>query len=295
MKVYFLPFLIFFLLFFNCTSKSKVTLPFNFNNPDEVIKLPQKLHEISGISFYKKKELACIQDEKGVIYFYEIKKEKLRNTTPFAKDKDYEGIANVNDTLYVLCSNGEISEIDSKSEDGLVNTYSTFLTKQNNCEGLCYDKKLHRLLVACKGIPGKGSAGKRMKAIYGFNLTTKTMDKTPVYIIDPDSVKKILVDIEDENMISTFFKKNSFEKEFLFEPSELCIDPITEDVYILSSVGKTILAMTYDGKLKFSVHLNPELYKQPEGLTFSKDGTMYISDEGKGGKANLIKINRFRK
>ena len=294
MKVYSLTLCTFFFLCVSCAAPPKATLPFNFNHPDEVIKLPQKLHEISGITFYKKKELACIQDEKGVVYFYDIKKEKLRNTTPFAKDKDYEGITNVNDTLYVLCSNGEISEIDSKNEDGLVNTYSTFLNKQNNCEGLCYDNKLHRLLIACKGIPNKGSAGKGMKAIYSFNLTSKTMDKTPVYIIDPDSVKKILVDAQDENIISKLFKNDSSEKGFLFEPSELCIDPITEDVYILSSVGKTILALTSEGKLKFSVHLNPELYKQPEGLTFSKDGTMYISDEGKGGKANLIKISRLR-
>lgn len=294
MQVHSLFLYTFFFLCVSCIAPPKVNLPFDFDHPAEVINLPQKLHEISGITFYKKKELACIQDEKGVVYFYDIKKEKLRNTTPFAKDRDYEGITNVNDTLYVLCSNGEIFEIDSKNEDGLVNIYSTFLTKQNNCEGLCYDNKLHRLLIACKGIPNKGSAGKGMKAIYSFNLTSKTMDKTPAYIIDPDSVKKNLVDIQNENIVSKLFKSNSNEKKFLFEPSELCIDPITEDIYILSSVGKTIMAMTSEGKLKFSVHLNPELYKQPEGLTFSKDGTMYISDEGKGGKANLIKISRFR-
>ena len=231
----------FFFLCVSCIAPPKVNLPFDFDHPAEVINLPQKLHEISGITFYKKKELACIQDEKGVVYFYDIKKEKLRNTTPFAKDRDYEGITNVNDTLYVLCSNGEIFEIDSKNEDGLVNTYSTFLTKQNNCEGLCYDNKLHRLLIACKGIPSIGSTGKGMKAIYSFNLTSKTMDKTPAYIIDPDSVKKNLVDIQNENIVSKLFKSNSNEKEFLFEPSELCIDPITEDVYILSSVGKQYL------------------------------------------------------
>ena len=194
MKVHSLSLCTFFFLCISCAAPPKVNLPFDFNNPAEVIKLPQKLHEISGITFYKKKELACIQDEKGVVYFYDIKKEKLRNTTPFAKDKDYEGITDVNDTLYVLCSNGEISEIDSKNEAGLVNTYSTFLTKQNNCEGLCFDNKLHRLLIACKGVPKKGSAGKGMKAIYSFNLTTKTMDNTPAYIIDPDSIKKYFVD-----------------------------------------------------------------------------------------------------
>ena len=78
----------------------------------------------------------------------------------------------------------------------------------------------------------------------------------------------------------------------MFEPSEVCIDPFTNDVYVLSSVGKTILSLSYDGMIKFAFHLNPELFKQPEGISFSKDGSMFISDEGKGGKANLIKIKR---
>ena len=283
---------IFFSLLVSCASPPNVNLPFDFNHPVEVIKLPQKLHEISGITFYRKNELACVQDEKGIVFFYDIKKDKLRNTIPFAKDKDYEGIANVNDTLFVLCSNGEISEIDSKNEDGYANTHSTFLSKNNNCEGLCYDKRQHRLLVACKGIPKKGTASKGMKTVYGFDLKTREMDKIPVYKFDPDSVKKYIAKADEGGFFEKIFNKNSFEKRFLFEPSEICIDPMTDDVYVLSSVGKTILAITYEGKIKFAVHLDPELYKQPEGLTFSKDGSMYISDEGKGGKANLIKINR---
>lgn len=292
MKVHFLSLCIFFFLFVSCAAPPKVNLPFDFDHPAEVIKLPQKLHEISGITFYRKKELACVQDEKGIVFFYDIKKDKLRNTIPFAKDKDYEGITNVNDTLFVLCSNGEISEIDSKDEEGYANTYSTFLSKDNNCEGLCFDKKLHRLLVACKGKPKKGTAARGMKAVYSFDLTTREMDKTPVYVIDPDSVKKYIVTTQGGNFFERLFNKNTYDTDFLFEPSELCIDPMTDDVYILSSVGKTILALTYDGKIKFAFHLNPGLYKQPEGLTFSKDGSMYISDEGRGGKANLIKINR---
>jgi uncharacterized protein YjiK len=285
-------FLLSFFLFSNCSSPQKSLLPFDFENPEEVLKLPQSLHEISGISFYKKNELACIQDEKGIIYFYNIKKDKLRNAVPFSKDKDYEGIANVNDTLFVLCSNGVIFEVDSTKENGYSNSYNTFLSKENNCEGLCFDKNLHRLLVACKGKPKKGTAPHGTKAIYSFDLNTRQLSESPSYIIDPDSVKKYLVSIQEEGLFNRIFSHKSPNENFLFEPSELCIDPFTNDIFILSSVGKTILNISYDGKIKFAVHLNPHLYKQPEGLTFSKDGSMYISDEGKDGKANLIKVNR---
>jgi uncharacterized protein YjiK len=281
------------LLLFSCSSDPKIKLPFDFNHPAEVIKLPQKLHEISGITFYKKNELACVQDEKGIIYFYNIKKDKLRNTITFAKDKDYEGITNVNDTLFVLCSNGEISEVDSTSETGYAHTYSTFLSKENNCEGICYDNRFHRLLIACKGKPKKKTAPRGDKAVYSFNLDTRKLEEQPAYVIDPDSVKKHLVNISSDNIIEKIFSPETDDNDFQFDPSELCIDPLTEDIYMLSSVGKTILALSYDGKIKFACHLDSRLFKQPEGISFSRDGSMFISDEGKGGKANLVKINRI--
>lgn len=280
------------LFFIGCSSPQQTNLSFDFDHPAEIIKLPQRLHEISGICFYKKKELACVQDEKGIVFFYDIKKDKLRNTIAFAHNKDYEGITDVNDTLYVLCSNGDISEIDSTSETGYANTYNTFLSKENNCEGLCFDKENYRLLVACKGKPKKGTAPHGTKAVYPFDLITKKLSETPAYIIDPDSVKIHLVEYEDTDVMSGLFKKNPAERDFLFEPSEICIDPRTNDIFVLSSVGKTILCLNKDGKINYAFHLNPKIFKQPEGLAFSKDGSMYISDEGREGKPNLIKINR---
>ena len=294
MKIRYLILSVIILLSGSCSPPPKINLPFDFDHPAEIIKLPQRLHEISGITFYNKKELACVQDEKGIVFFYDIKKDKLRNNIPFGKDRDFEGITDVNDTLFVLCSNGEISEVDNKDENSLVNIYSTFLSKENNCEGLCFDKKKHQLLVACKGRPKKGTAAKGMKAVYAFDLDKRELQRDPVYIIDPDSVQKNIVSTTSDNFFKRLFRKSTYEDTFLFEPSEICIDPVTDDVYILSSVGKTFLALTYDGKIKFAVHLNPEIYKQPEGLAFSNDGSMFISDEGRGGKANLIKINRIK-
>ncbi len=275
-------------LFFSCNNSDRTFLPFDFQHPEE-IKLPERLHEISGITLYHKNEVACIQDEKGIIFFYDIKKDKLRSTVTFASNKDFEGIADVNDTLFVLCSNGIISEIEFQSDTNISTTYSTFLSKNNNCEGLCYDERFRRLLVACKGKPEKGTAPKSMKAIYSFDLHSKKLIEAPAFIINPDSVQKHFVNHETSIFRELFTKK---EVPFLFEPSDIGIDPLSNDIYILSSVGNTLLDISYEGKIKFAIHLDPAVFKQPEGITFAQDGSMLISDEGRNGKANIIKIHR---
>ena len=62
---------------------------------------------------FGKNKIACVQDEKGTVYVYDIHKDKLKESVDFGRNKDYEAIANVNDTIYVLKSNGTIYEIDA--------------------------------------------------------------------------------------------------------------------------------------------------------------------------------------
>ena len=44
------------------------------------------------------------------------------------------------------------------------------------------------------------------------------------------------------------------------------------------------------GKLLKLHKLYEESFPQPEGITFAPDGTLYISNEGKGGTANILEV-----
>ncbi|MBL0103737.1 MAG: SdiA-regulated domain-containing protein [Bacteroidetes bacterium] len=286
-KLFIIPFA--FLISTACNPTVEPCFNYDVEHPSQIIKLPSKLKEISGITFYSKKRLACVQDEKGTVFIYDIHKDKLKESFDFAGNKDYEAITNVNDTIYVLRSNGDIFEIDhpeSDTENSVV--HHTFLSKANNCEGLCYDEANRRLLVACKGKPEKHTTEKGMKAVYEFDLDSMKLMKDPVYVINPDSVKAlVLKNYEKLNWFQKLFTPDE-DGVFYFEPSEIAIEPGTHDVYILSSVNKTLLILSSNGDYKCAIHLNPSIYKQPEGLTFSNDGELIISDEGKDKKANLI-------
>lgn len=283
------------LFLFSCSENHSTCFKYDVEHPSSIIKLPSKLKEISGITFYTENRLACVQDEKGTVFIYDIKKDKLKESIDFGGDKDYEAIENVNDTIYVLRSNGDIFEIDQpENPEGSTVVHHTFLSKANNCEGLCYDASMNRLLIACKGKPEKGTAKKGLKAVYEFRLDSMIMKKDPAYIINPDTVFALTKrNAESKSWIQKLFS-GSDDGEFFFEPSEIAIEPGTNDVYILSSVDKTLLVLDHDGNYKCAVRLNPGIFRQPEGLTFSSDGQMIISDEGKEKKANLIFLEQSK-
>ena len=43
-------------------------------------------------------------------------------------------------------------------------------------------------------------------------------------------------------------------------------------------------------KLKKRYSLHEDDFEQAEGLTFSENGRLFISNEGKGGKANILEV-----
>lgn len=273
-----------------CHSSQPECMLFNVNHPDETVSLPGRLKEISGICLYAPHKLACVQDEKGIIFIYDLKKNKLLAGIKFSKDRDYEGIANVADSIFVLCSNGELFKVWNLDADTIHSeTIPTILTKQNNCEGLCYDKTNDRLLIACKGRPIRNTAPASAHAVYAFDLKQREVQTQPVFLIYPDSVKQLL---ESEGQSTRIIKESGEEIPFDFAPSELNIDPVTGDIYMISSFGKTLIVLDNAGNLKCAIRLDVKLYRQPEGLTFKSNGDLIISNEGKEGRATLTVLKR---
>ena len=55
--------------------------------------LPEELNEISGIAWLQGNTFACVQDEEGYIFIYDLDQEKITTKIKFAGPGDYEGIA----------------------------------------------------------------------------------------------------------------------------------------------------------------------------------------------------------
>ncbi len=264
---------------------------YNLGHPAKKYNLPGKLNEISGLTYISNYKIGCIEDEKGNIYVFDIKKGKLTKKIDFAKDRDYEGIEIVKKTAYVLRSNGDIyivKKFGNKKQE--VKKYNTFLQTSNNAEGLGYDPVHHRLLIACKGVPGKGKSLKGAKTVYGFDLDKKKLKKKPVYVIDVEAVEEFLVRgvvAKVYQRVLEFFQPG---KNITFQPSGISIHPLSGEIYIISSVGKLMVVLSSEGQIQHIYKLDPTIFKQPEGITFSENGDIYISNEFKGGKPNLLKF-----
>src|SRR5690606_37212141 len=65
-----------------------------------------------------------------------------------------------------------------------------------------------------------------------------------------------------------------------FKPSGLAVHPVTQEIYVLSSVRKAIVVLGADGSVTGAATLPEALLNQPEGLAFLPNGDLVLSSEG---------------
>lgn len=237
--------------------------------------MPDELEEISGISWISDDKVACVQDEEGIIYIYNFKRELVEKRVNFAKSGDYEAIAVVDSTAYVMESTGKIFEVINYLKPNFeVNTYQTPFSGKNNMESLVADTINKRLLFTMKN---KDDHSDSYKGIYAFNLETKKTEKKPVFKID----------LKDPILADEKSKKG---KKGNFYPSELGIHPKTGNIYVLEGKNPRLLIINNAGEIIQLHNLYKKSFPQPEGITFSREGTIYISNEGKKGVANILEV-----
>lgn len=269
-------------------------LPYRLDQPDAKYVLPHSLQEISGLSWVGENRLASIQDEKANIYLIELRDPPGISKHDFGKDGDYEDIALVGKTAYVLRNDGKVYRVKHFDSDKLkTKEYSTRLSARNNAEGMEYDPQTNSLLIACKGSPsiGKDNPYEGSRAVYRFDLESKKLITEPFFLID-------LEKLDGYRDRGTFMKFSTglakrlrlIDNETPFMPSGISIHPISGDIYLISSVGKLLVVTDRLGRILDIQDLDAEMFRQPEGICFSPAGDLYISSEGRGGKGYILKF-----
>ncbi len=263
------------LVFAGCAGKKErptyPTLPnYDLTNPI-MIYLRTELDEISGIFYYPKdSSLFAINDELGVLYKIFIRKDVKIKKWKFSGFGDYEDIVLVDSTFYALRSDGNLKIFRFVTIDSLANEDCQLpIMGENDFETLYYDDEKDKLVLMCKTCEDEDP---NTVAAFSFNPSDETFKNGEAYKLNVSGVNR---------QLGKDVRK--------FRPSAAAIHPITKDLYIISSLAKSIVIADRDGKIKAAYQIDPALFKQPEGITFTPEGDLIICNEASGiGAANIL-------
>jgi uncharacterized protein YjiK len=259
-------------LFFNFSANQKELLQnYNFEKQEFVYELDMGLNEISGLAVNSEGRLFAHNDELGSIFELDPNNGRIIKWFWLGPNKiygDFEAVAIAGEEFYLTTSSGILYKFYDQP-DGKYSQYTKInpgFSSSFDIEGMCFDPKTNSLLMASKSFPGKGI--KDSRGIYSFNLKTEKLSEKPRFLISLSELKK-KYKIKD------------------FSPSAMEYDPATGNFLILSSDVRGILEINSRGDILNFQELNKKDHPQPEGITFLKNGTLLVSDEGSGKKATL--------
>lgn len=266
------------LLMQGCKNKGSAS-PQNYEiDKPQRMELGKALNEISGISYNQNdSSLLAISDSKERVFDLNIKTKKLKDYTEkiVEPNSDLEDIVKIDTAIFLLMSKGVLVEVPDKGPDTTgIKMYDLGLSGSNDFETLYYDASANGLVLLCKTCSREKGTG--VRTAFRFDLRTRTFDSSALFTISRGEIKNLL--------------KNADAK---FEPSAAAIHPLNKRLYILSSAGHLLVITDTRGQVSEAYDLNPDLFPQAEGIAFAPNGDMYISNEGKYGKATLL-LFRYR-
>ncbi len=272
------------LLLFAAGCKAKSSQKSKYESTDmydvaapKVLNLPQALDEISGITYYARDtSVFAIIDEDGMLYKIPLKNPQQIKEWTYDKPRDFEDVVLKDSIFYVLVSNGDVETLKFKGDKIITDEidFPDASKKTNEFESLYYDADAGKIIMMCKQCEED-----RKKKITSYSLNDSSRSFVEYAAIPTEQMRQML----------------GVEKEHI-KPSAAAINPITKELYILCSVNKILMITDNKGTVKKIIKLDPKVYKQPEGLTFTPDGDMIISNEMlSDGYGQLLLIKNKKK
>ena len=225
--------------------------------------LKDEMKEISGICFMNDGfKMAAVNDEENKIYILDFANKDTTSSFTFGeKGGDFEDIVMDEKYFYVLESRGRIYKVP---KPGVTDSVTIFKMPIKNAdfEAAYMDTAKNRIVMLCKSCPDLEKG--KIKPAYAFDLTTKEFTPEPVFSIDVAKVRKLL--------------KNP---NFGAKPSAAAVHPLLKKIFIVCSQdGKGLIICDMEGNVEHAIYLDESVFPQPEGITISPGGDLYISNEG---------------
>lgn len=234
--------------------------------------LPSRLREISGLATTGDGRLLAIDDEKAIVYELDYVHGRLVKAFALGNPVlrgDFEGIAVVADTVWLLTSDGVLYAAPEGGDGERVGyrRIDTRLGEQCEFEGLAHDRLGSRLLLLCKDV--KATASIDTVAIFPWRLDDRT----------------VAFDERIELPITEISLKLRTRH---LHPSGIVVHPERHALLIVAARERALIELDEDGGFVNAIMFpQRERHPQAEGIEVGAAGQLIIADEARNGPPRL--------
>jgi hypothetical protein len=222
--------------------------PYHILSTDKRYELPQKLHDTGGLAAVINPITACIADEMGTIFLFNLNTDNFDTKVNFFGTGYFEDQTVIADTINTLDSKGVIWSTKTFTQRPIIISILLNIEHPFELNGTCH--RGDTLFVTAKYYRSK----KR---------------NSPLIVV-PDIIKQ-------PNSISVPFQISAF----LF-------DEIDKEWVSIRTDIKAIIRYQYSGMVLYTELLSAQEFIQPEGIFFTSSENLLISNEGRYDTTSIL-------
>ncbi|MGH2565167.1 MAG: SdiA-regulated domain-containing protein, partial [Ginsengibacter sp.] len=234
---------------------------YNFSSP-EIMKLDNKLRDISGIAWDKKRDVFVAGlNNTDKLFILERDTKHIIQVDSLGEKGDFTDVAMVDSIPYILRSDGVLYKcaISSIGGSALVEL-AKFPKEENGFESMFFDPSRKALIILGKTRPTEDDD---LINAYAYYIDSIGLDRKPVFQIDKRIIRQLAP-----------------RKSSELEPTAAAVNPVQQKIYILSSSSNQLLITDMNGKPEGVYVLISSMFPDPTGICFQKNGDMYICNKG---------------
>ena len=256
---------------------------------DGRMELPKQLREVSGLVVVDERTVACVQDEKGVIWLVDLRGERPLREEDFGPRGDHEGLARVGDQWWVLRSDGVLLQLARKDDSLRIEREIALPGGHKDWESLCHDEAGKRLLALPKQVAGDDKEARDRRPIHAVDPATGEIAAEPVLVLSRRSVEEALL-ARGVALPTKTTDKGRSKVEFDLAVSEIAVVPGRRELLLLAGKDRVLVRVDFAGAVLGGCRFDEKLLPQAEGLAFLPDGRLLVASEGDGKKARLVVV-----
>lgn len=252
---------------------------YDFAHPTSSFTLPTDLAEVSALTDIDEHTVACVQDEIGAVFFVDLRKGVVTRKLSFGPDGDYEGLTRVDDSLWVLRSDGLMIELAMRGDALAPGRQVKLDLEHRDIEGLGYDPVDRIVLVAPKSSLKGDKAKRAQRQVFRFDPASG--ERLDGLALDT-TTDRIVADAEHAGIVlpTKATKRGKERVDLKVRFASIAVHPKTGRLFALSAVDRAVLAFDRDGTLSAAHFFDEREMPKPEGITFLANGDMVIASEG---------------
>jgi hypothetical protein len=257
---------------------------------DGRLDLPKHLREVSGLVAVDERTVVCVQDEKGALWFVDLRGEATVRSEPFGPAGDYEALARADGAWWVLRADGVLLRLAARDGGHRIAREVVLPGGHPDWEALAHDADGKRLLAMPKVVAGDGKDARDRRPVYAVDPATGAVMAEPVLALSRRALQDALL-ARGVPLPTKTTDKGKAKVEFDFAVSELAVVPGRRELLLLLASDRLLLRVDFAGSLLGACALDPALLPQPEGLAFAADGRLLVASEGGGdGAARVVVV-----